>query len=126
MNVGMTWQQYAEEYEIDFEQLYQRRLEGAGWRELGAIAGINKTTVMRKLEEYCEDKGLDFTELKKVNQNTIIEDSAKVDKGKIKALARAGWTVNAIAIDCHCSEQCVVETLGGLENGSRADKKLQG
>ena len=113
MNVGMTWQQYEEEYEIDFAMLYQVRLTGAGWRELENIAGINKSTVQKKLREFCRETGRDYKELEKVNQNTIINDPALVDRGKVWALARAGWKIYDIAIDCHCSEQCVRETLKG-------------
>lgn len=118
MNHGMTWQQYEEEYGYDFEQLYQRRLTGEGWRNL-ASEHMNKGTVMSKLREYCMDKGRDFRELEKVNSNRIIEDPGMVDKGKIKALARARWTISNIAVDCHCTEECVIAVLQekGKNNG---------
>lgn len=109
MGKSMTWQQCEEEYGIDFEEIYQRRLGGAGWRELEKIANMNKSTVMVKLKEYCADKGRDYKDLSKVNSNKIIEKPEMVDQGKAMALWRAGWSIKNIAIDCRCTEECVLQ-----------------
>lgn len=40
-------------------------------------------------------------------------ENGKIDTGKIKALHRAGWTVEAIAIDTEVSEETVRNVIGG-------------
>ena len=40
-------------------------------------------------------------------------EGGKVDTGKIKALHRAGWTIEAISIDTEVSEETVRNVIGG-------------
>lgn len=40
----------------------------------------------------------------------------KVDKGKIRALRKAGWLLSEIAFDCYCSVAEVEEVLNETQN----------
>lgn len=44
------------------------------------------------------------------------EGKKKIDKGKIRALRKAGWLLSEIALDCYCSIADVEEVLNETQN----------
>ena len=108
----ITWQQYAELNDFDFEETYHKRLSGLSWEK-----AIGKRNIMESvrslLKDWCADNGKDYNLLLKVSNSKFVEidDVNIVDKGKVIALANAGWPIKEIAIDCYCTERCVKEVL---------------
>lgn len=48
-----------------------------------------------------------------LNDRVVIttDEDIRIDRGKIKALYRAGWNIKSIAEDCMVTEQIVIDTL---------------
>lgn len=98
-----------EEIDIDLETMYFRRIGGASWEELAKEAGHSQSTIKRMVVAWARDNGKPQPTDKVVKK--LISDPTMVDKGKIKALWKAGWKILSISADCNCTEECVREVL---------------
>lgn len=107
-----TWQNYAQDYDFDFADGYYRKIHGESWASL-ADGNVNKSTMIVLMEDYCRDCGKDFNVLKK-SRVGVESDIKFVDQGRAKALYKAHWSIKDIAIDCHCTEECVKEIIDGI------------
>lgn len=108
--VKLTWQSVAEEQEIDFEDIYYRRLGGEAW--LSINVELPYGTLVKLTKAWAVDNGHDPDKLDRKNLvYGIINDPKCVDSGRAKALRKAGWNLYDIAVDCHCTEECVREVL---------------
>lgn len=108
----VTWQQYVEETNLDFELVYQKRLCGLTWEKI--LPKECSLYMVRKLIiDWCLDNNKDYEMIIKTNniKRYLIDDIRIVDRGKVIALAKAGWPIKEIAIDCNCTERCAEEVI---------------
>lgn len=106
----ITWQEAEGEYGIDLEDIYYRRLAGEPWKLLSTR--FTEIMTKRLTVDWCIDHGHDPEMLQRENLvNGLIVDARMVDRGRVVALARAGWKIRDIAEDCRCTEECVRELL---------------
>mgnify|MGYP003294852140 CR=1 FL=1 len=108
----MTYKEFADEYDVDFKDVVRLRLAGMRWKEIFAQ---NPDAIKKHTEDWCRDNGQDFSELRNCGRwnNAVITVTRMVDSGRVHALHKAGWSVQAIAVDCHCAVACVEEILDG-------------
>lgn len=111
MKAKIHYKEFSDMYDFDFEVAYIDKLRGFSWNRL-AHGRVSETTMKVMMEEWCRDNHKDFEILKK-NGAGIISDPTLADKGKILALRKARWSIKEIAVDCHCTEECVKEILNG-------------
>ena len=118
-NKKIHYKQFAEVNGVDFFEIYNRRLRGESWKKL-ADGKCNQGTMMSLTQEWCKDNGMDFEILK--NGNGILSDPNMVDKGRVMALRKARWSIENIAVDCHCTTECVEQILYGDGNEDNTEE----
>lgn len=107
----IDYRRYAEEYGLSFDEMYHQKLGGVSWESLAV--GVNKGTLQTMMRDFCRDNGYDY-EILKIRGAGIVSDAKAVDRGKIRALRKAGWRLKEIAVDCHCTEECVKVVLNEM------------
>lgn len=102
------------------ENAYYERLRGESWQNIcQGIMAIG--TLQSVLMDWCKDNGKDY-EVLKGKFNPITNDIHLVDCGKVKALRKARWSIKEIAVDCHCTEDCVERILYGDDNEDNTEE----
>lgn len=115
----IEYKTYAKEHGIDFKDIYNRKVRGESWTSLAD--GVSLGTMQSMMEDFCKDNGYNYEALK-IRGAGIICDVGLVDEGRVKALRKAHWSIKDIAVDCHCTTECVEQILYGDDNEDNTEE----